>query len=68
MSRNPFASSNNDAESALSDDDLDGVVGGNRGRCIHGSTTAHQYTESTTSTGTVTRTCSGPGTRDPSLD
>ena len=28
MSRNSFASSNNDAESALSDDDLDGVVGG----------------------------------------
>ncbi len=59
MSRNSFASSNNDAESALSDDDLEGVVGGTRGRCIHGSTTAHQYTESTES-GPVTKSCSGP--------
>ena len=66
MSRNPFASSNNDAESALSDDDLDGVVGGGA-KCSHGFTASHTFT-ATTSTGTVTRTCSGPGTRDPSLD
>jgi hypothetical protein len=28
MSRNPFASSMNETESAISDDELDGVVGG----------------------------------------
>ena len=66
MSREPFASSNNDAEntdaeSALSDDDLDGVVGGRgntRGdplaqpiKCVHGQSSAHPMTGGT---------CTGP--------
>jgi hypothetical protein len=33
MSRDPLASSNNDAESALSDDELDVVVGGRAVMC-----------------------------------
>ena len=47
MSRDPLASSTNDAESALSDDDLDGVVGGNGAvtSCSHGETAfPHYYT------------------------
>jgi len=42
MLRDPVVSSNNEAESALSDDDLDGVVGG-RGThvCVHGNSRAH---------------------------
>ncbi len=44
MSRDPFVSPNDDAESALSDDDLDGVVGGTPiSTCSHGSKTAHPH-------------------------
>ena len=61
MSRDPFASSNNDAESALSDDDLDAVVGGRirvLRTCSHGFTKEHDYSDPSTNT---TSRCSGPG-------
>jgi hypothetical protein len=51
MSREPVDASHNDAESALSDHDLDGVVGGGGGilgnhrggpsLCVHGAAHAH---------------------------
>ena len=46
MHREPFVSSNNDTESALSDDELDGVVGGRDVNfyapvCQHGRTSNH---------------------------
>ena len=48
MSRDPLASSNNDAENtdaepALTDAELSVVVGGTSHTCAHGSTTAHSY-------------------------
>jgi hypothetical protein len=45
MLREPVVPSPNDAESALSDDDLDGVVGGNPANaCSHGETEfPHEY-------------------------
>jgi len=59
MSRDPIVSSNNDAESALSDDELDGVVGGRGTKtCSHGSTTAHEYFDPPGST--TKKQCAGP--------
>jgi hypothetical protein len=59
MSPDPLVSSNNDAESALSDDDLDGVVGGRGTKtCSHGQTTAHDIIDPITSV--KTGTCDGP--------
>ena len=52
MSRGRFVSSNNDTESALSDDELEGVVEGNPSRrpvlaggvCEHGRPSPHNIT------------------------
>ena len=62
MSRDPLASLNNDAESALSDDELDGVVGGysrnaDTAFCSHGSRIPHRVMNGRTDTGTD---CPGP--------
>jgi hypothetical protein len=61
MSRDQLASTNNDTESALSDDDLDGVVGGGSQPlssaldgikfCEHGKTAPHSIAGGT---------CTGP--------
>jgi hypothetical protein len=73
MSRDPFASPNNDAESALSDDDLDGVVGGTGTPCpLHsGQFIGHQAEDDRgiyyTCNGTTRQTASGGGTRTPIL-
>jgi hypothetical protein len=58
MSRDPIVSSNNDAESALSDDELDGVVGGRDPVlglpvCTHGRTAQHTISGTTV-------ICTGP--------
>jgi hypothetical protein len=69
MSRTPFASSSNDTDSALSDDDLDGVVGGNHTPCpLHsGEIIGHQAEDAMgiyyTCNGTTRRTASGGATR-----
>jgi hypothetical protein len=64
MSREPVVSSYNDAESALSDDDLDGVVGGRDPSrtptlggqvCIHGRSSSHSI-----SAAAGGGTCNGP--------
>ena len=57
MSREPVDASHNDAESALSDDELEGVVGGVPGGdrphfCSHGQRNAHGN-------------CPGPGIKPP---
>jgi hypothetical protein len=63
MSRDPIVSANNDAESALSDDELDGVVGGRGTRtCGHGFTTAHDIIDPMTKL--KTGTCAGPADVD----
>ena len=59
MSRDPLVSTHHAADSALSDDDLDGVVGGyDRGDiyCSHGLKIPHLFMSQT---GTVTN-CPGP--------
>jgi hypothetical protein len=59
MSRDPIVSSNNDAETALSDDEQDGVVGGRGTRtCSHSQTTAHDIIDPITKV--KTGTCPGP--------
>jgi hypothetical protein len=60
MFREPFASSSKDTESALSDDELDGVVGGRGGIlgapvCQHGRTSNHNIPPAQGG-----GTCSGP--------
>ena len=60
MSREPLASSNSETESALSDDDLDGVVGGRDPAlglpvCTHGRTAQHAISPSLGG-----GTCTGP--------
>ncbi len=69
MSRESFISSQNDAESALSDDDLDGVVGGNGTPCpLHSGEFIGHWAEDDrgiyyTCNGTTRQTASGGGTR-----
>ena len=60
MSNNPLSSNPNDDESALTDEDLDGVVGGRSTTCTHGQTAAHEYFDPPGQTVTK-KTCPGPG-------
>ncbi len=66
MSSNPLSSNPNDDDSALSDDELDGVVGGDGGlvrrTCAHGWTTAHEYVDPGS---TTKKQCGGPLTFEP---
>lgn len=60
MSREPVVSSHHDADAALSDDELDGVVGGRGTRtCSHGQSAAHTYFDPPGQTVT-TKNCPGP--------
>jgi hypothetical protein len=61
MSREPVVSTHHDAEGALSDDELDGVVGGNGTPCsVHsGQYFPHDYLDSRGRT----LTCFGPTSR-----
>jgi len=59
MSREPIVSTHHDAEGALSDDELDSVVGGTAGTCIHGSTTRHSYEDASGLIITCYRTTDG---------
>jgi hypothetical protein len=59
MSRERIVPSSNNADSALSDEDLDGVVGGRSATCSHGSTTANDYFDPPGQTLTK-NSCPGP--------